>query len=61
MSSESQKDDNLYCGDWNKLFVGHHKGSAFHFLLFTFHCVALFLILNACSTTRHAYSAGIFY
>jgi len=61
MNSELQKNDDLYHGAWNKSFAGRHRSSAFHFSLFTFHCVILFLMLSACSTTRHAYRAGIFY
>lgn len=59
MSLKLQKDDSLYHEAWNKSFVGRHGSSVFYF--FTFYCVILFLMLSACSTTRHAYSAGIFY
>lgn len=58
---ELQKDDNLYRAAWNKSFVWCHRSSVFRFSLLAFHCVILILMLSACSTTRHAYSAGIFY
>lgn len=61
MSSELQKDDNLYRGAWNQSFVGRHRSSVFHFSRLAFHCAILFLMLSACSTTHQAHSIGIFY